>query len=37
VHSTLACGGVVSESWHPETRAASLRARLVAVRRVGDG
>jgi hypothetical protein len=34
VHSTIACGGVVRESWAPGTRAAALRERLVAVRRV---
>jgi hypothetical protein len=35
VHSTLACGGVVRESWAPGSRAAgALRERLVAVRRV---
>ena len=36
VHSTLACGGVVRESWRPGTRAAGLRQRLVTVRRIGD-
>jgi hypothetical protein len=34
VHSTVACGGVVAESWLPGTRASPLRARLVAVRRL---
>jgi cell wall-associated NlpC family hydrolase len=34
VHSTVACGGVVAESWLPGTRAAALRERLVAVRRM---
>jgi cell wall-associated NlpC family hydrolase len=34
VHSTLACGGMLIESWLPGTRAASLRERLVAVRRL---
>ncbi len=34
VHSTIACGGVVREPWGPGTRAAPLRERLVAVRRV---
>lgn len=34
VHSTIACGGVVREPWGPGTRAALLRERLVAVRRV---
>jgi cell wall-associated NlpC family hydrolase len=36
VHSTLACGGMVMESWLPGTRAASLRERLVAVRRLEE-
>ena len=34
VHSTLSCGGMVIESWLPGTRAASLRERLVVVRRL---
>jgi cell wall-associated NlpC family hydrolase len=34
VHSTLPCGGVLIESWLPGTRAAGLRERLVAVRRL---
>lgn len=34
VHSTISCGGVVAESWLPGTRAAPLRERLVAVRRM---
>lgn len=34
VHSTVACGGVLLESWTPGTRAAALRERLVAVRRM---
>jgi gamma-D-glutamyl-L-lysine dipeptidyl-peptidase len=34
VHSTLSCGGALIESWLPGTRAASLRDRLVAVRRL---
>ena len=34
VHSTVACGGVLQESWLPGARAASLRERLVAVRRL---
>jgi len=34
VHSTLACGGALVEPWLPGTRAASLRERLVAVRRL---
>ena len=36
VHSALACGGVIRESWRAGTRAAGLRDRLVMVRRVGD-
>jgi gamma-D-glutamyl-L-lysine dipeptidyl-peptidase len=36
VHSTLACGGTVVESWLPGTRGALLRERLVAVRRLED-
>ena len=36
VHSALACGGTVVEPWLPGTRAASLRERLVAVRRLED-
>jgi hypothetical protein len=34
IHSTVACGGVIAESWMSGTRAASLRERLVAVRRL---
>ncbi len=34
VHATIACGGVVHESWLPGARAAPLRERLVAVRRI---
>lgn len=34
VHSTLACGGMLVESWLPGSRAAGLRQRLVAVRRL---
>ena len=34
IHSTVSCGGVVEESWAPGTRAAALRERLVAVRRM---
>jgi cell wall-associated NlpC family hydrolase len=34
VHATLACGAVVAESWLPGSRAAGLRERLVAVRRL---
>jgi len=33
VHATLACGGVLREPWGEGTRAAPLRARLVAARR----
>jgi gamma-D-glutamyl-L-lysine dipeptidyl-peptidase len=36
LHSTLACGGVVAESWLPGSRAAGLRERLVAVRRLEE-
>jgi cell wall-associated NlpC family hydrolase len=34
IHSTLACGGVVHEPWSEGTRAATLRERLVAARRL---
>jgi cell wall-associated NlpC family hydrolase len=34
IHSTLPCGGMVAESWRAGTRAAPLRDRLVAVRRL---
>jgi gamma-D-glutamyl-L-lysine dipeptidyl-peptidase len=34
VHATLACGSMLMESWLPGTRAAGLRERLVAVRRL---
>lgn len=34
IHSTLACGGTLVEPWLPGTRAAVLRPRLVAVRRL---
>jgi cell wall-associated NlpC family hydrolase len=34
VHSTVACGGALQESWLPGSRAAMLRERLVAVRRL---
>jgi cell wall-associated NlpC family hydrolase len=34
IHSTLPCGGMVAESWRAGTRAAPLRDRLVAVRRM---
>lgn len=36
VHSTLACGGFVVEPWHAGTRAAPLRERLAAVRRISQ-
>ena len=36
VHSTLACGGMLVEPWLPGSRAAVLRERLVAVRRLED-
>jgi gamma-D-glutamyl-L-lysine dipeptidyl-peptidase len=36
IHSTVACGGVVVESWLPGTRAAALREKLVAVRRLEE-
>jgi gamma-D-glutamyl-L-lysine dipeptidyl-peptidase len=36
VHAALACGGMLSESWLPGSRAAGLRERLVAVRRLED-
>jgi gamma-D-glutamyl-L-lysine dipeptidyl-peptidase len=36
VHSTLACGGMLMEPWLPGTRAATLRPRLVAVRRLEE-
>jgi hypothetical protein len=36
VHSTLPCGGMLVESWLPGNRGASLRERLVAVRRLED-
>lgn len=34
VHATLACGGTLIEPWLPGSRAATLRQRLVAVRRL---
>jgi cell wall-associated NlpC family hydrolase len=34
IHSTVACGGVLMEPWLPGTRAAALRDRLVAARRL---
>jgi gamma-D-glutamyl-L-lysine dipeptidyl-peptidase len=36
VHSTLACGGMLIEPWLSGSRAARLRERLVAVRRLED-
>jgi hypothetical protein len=36
VHSTLSCGGMLVEPWLPGTRAASLRERLVAARRLEE-
>lgn len=36
VHATLACGGMLVEPWLPGNRAAGLRERLVAVRRLED-
>lgn len=36
VHSTIAVGGMVHEPWSPGSRAASLRERLVAVRRLEE-
>ncbi|HEX5963771.1 MAG TPA: SH3 domain-containing C40 family peptidase [Gemmatimonadales bacterium] len=36
IHSTLACGGTLVESWLPGTRAGALRQRLVAVRRLEE-
>lgn len=35
IHSTVAMGGLVLESWAPGSRAFVLRAQLVAIRRVG--
>jgi hypothetical protein len=34
IHSTVSCGGVLMEPWLPGTRAAPLREKLVAVRRL---
>jgi gamma-D-glutamyl-L-lysine dipeptidyl-peptidase len=34
IHSTVSCGGVLMEPWLPGTRAAVLREKLVAVRRL---
>ena len=36
IHSTVACGGVLVEPWGPDSRAAALRDRLVAVRRMEE-
>lgn len=36
VHAALACGGMLAEPWLPGSRAAGLRERLVAVRRLED-
>ena len=36
IHSTIAVGGMVQEPWLPGSRAASLRDRLVAVRRLEE-
>jgi cell wall-associated NlpC family hydrolase len=36
VHSTIAVGGMVQEPWLPGSRAASLRERLVAARRLEE-
>ncbi len=36
IHSTVSCGGVLAEPWLPGTRAAALRERLVAVRRLEE-
>ena len=36
IHSTVSCGGVLREPWLPGTRAAVLREKLVAVRRLED-
>jgi gamma-D-glutamyl-L-lysine dipeptidyl-peptidase len=36
IHSTVACGGVLMEPWLPGTRAAALRDRLVAARRLEE-
>jgi cell wall-associated NlpC family hydrolase len=34
IHSTVSCGGVLSESWVPGSRAGSLRERLEVIRRL---
>jgi cell wall-associated NlpC family hydrolase len=36
IHSTVSCGGVLEEPWGPGTRAAHLRERLEAVRRLEE-
>jgi cell wall-associated NlpC family hydrolase len=36
IHSTVACGGVLLEPWLPGTRAAALREKLVAARRMEE-
>jgi gamma-D-glutamyl-L-lysine dipeptidyl-peptidase len=36
IHSTVSCGGVLMEPWLPGTRAAALREKLVAVRRMEE-
>lgn len=36
IHSTVSCGGVLAEPWLAGTRAAGLRERLVAVRRLEE-
>ena len=36
VHSTIAVGGMIQEAWLPGSRAASLRERLVAARRLEE-
>jgi gamma-D-glutamyl-L-lysine dipeptidyl-peptidase len=36
VHSTLACGGFITESFLPGSRAARLKDQLVAIRRIGE-
>jgi cell wall-associated NlpC family hydrolase len=36
IHSTVSCGGVLMEPWIPGTRAATLREKLVAVRRLEE-
>jgi cell wall-associated NlpC family hydrolase len=36
IHSTVSCGGVVCESWRAGSRAAVLREKLVAARRMEE-